>query len=194
MSPSNQPDSPDLSPVKAARREKILDAGQALFTRLGMRGTTMEGLADAAGMSKVTLYGYFRDKDAVFSAVADRMAARIEARVRHALAIDGTLADRIAGALVEKHRLVHGVVRVSPFAQELFAEGERTSASTIAGLDDTIEGLLAESLIADGREEGEAWHVTRLLFGAAKGIADHIADMDETAQAIAATVRAVLRR
>ena len=105
-----------LSPVKANRREKILDAGEMLFRQMGVRAVSMEAIAQTANMSKVTLYGYFRDKDAVFLAVANRLADRLEAVIFAALDGQGALPVRVTSALLAKQEMVQAVVRSSAFS------------------------------------------------------------------------------
>lgn len=55
-----------LSRTRRVRRQHLLDAGQDLFLHDGYHATTMERVAEAAGVSKVTLYRYFTDKDDLF--------------------------------------------------------------------------------------------------------------------------------
>src|SRR5215471_4606723 len=50
----------------------ILDAASALFLERGIAGTTMESVAERACVSKMTVYGHFRDKPALLSAVFER--------------------------------------------------------------------------------------------------------------------------
>jgi TetR/AcrR family transcriptional regulator, mexJK operon transcriptional repressor len=50
----------------------ILDAASALFLERGIAGTTMESVAEHAGVSKMTVYGHFRDKPSLLSAVFER--------------------------------------------------------------------------------------------------------------------------
>ena len=169
----------DLSPLKAQRREKIIDAAERQFLALGFRATTMEGLAEVVGMSKVTVYGYFRDKDAVFSAVADRLASRLIDAVRDALDGDGTIRQRIKRALIAKHRLVFDLVRGSPHAAELFAAKDRMSAHRFRETDRQIEELLAELLRHDETDRSKALSLARLLFASSQGIANHADGFDE---------------
>lgn len=44
----------------------VLQAAQELFSRDGLEGTSMEAIARRAGVSKVTLYNHFGDKDTLF--------------------------------------------------------------------------------------------------------------------------------
>lgn len=56
-------------PVNEARREEIIATASRLFGELGLKATTMEHIAKALGMSKLTLYSRFSDKDELFVAV-----------------------------------------------------------------------------------------------------------------------------
>ena len=51
-------DSPRIPP-----RQRILEAADDLFRRVGIRGIGVEALAEAAGTNKMTLYRHFASKD-----------------------------------------------------------------------------------------------------------------------------------
>ncbi|MCQ2028596.1 TetR/AcrR family transcriptional regulator [Stutzerimonas zhaodongensis] len=53
-------------PKDLAKREAILDAAQVLFLSNGYEGSSMEAIAAEAGVSKLTLYSHFKDKEALF--------------------------------------------------------------------------------------------------------------------------------
>ncbi|MED5240089.1 MAG: helix-turn-helix domain-containing protein [Pseudomonadota bacterium] len=55
---------------------KILDAGLALFIEFGLRRTTMEDVANRAGVGRATAYRRFGDKDQLIHAVILREAKR----------------------------------------------------------------------------------------------------------------------
>lgn len=55
-------------PRDPAKDQAILDAAVELFMERGFEATSMEAIAERAGVSKVTLYARFRDKDALFTA------------------------------------------------------------------------------------------------------------------------------
>lgn len=59
VSPRGRPKDPD-------KRQAILDAAKLLFTAHGLVGTSMEGIAQAAGVSKLTVYSHFRNKEELF--------------------------------------------------------------------------------------------------------------------------------
>jgi AcrR family transcriptional regulator len=59
------------------QREGILEVAQALFLQQGLENTTMVDIAAAAGITKVTLYRYFPNRDEIAIAVYPRMLAKI---------------------------------------------------------------------------------------------------------------------
>lgn len=69
----------------AFNRRNILDAADKLFCKNGIEKTTMEQLATAAGYSKPTLYGYFKDKDEVYFALVLEFMEKIVVKVDKAI-------------------------------------------------------------------------------------------------------------
>jgi TetR/AcrR family transcriptional repressor of mexJK operon len=56
-------------PKDQGKRAAIVAAANTLFLDRGYGGVTMEAVAAAAGVSKMTVYGHFHDKAALFRAV-----------------------------------------------------------------------------------------------------------------------------
>lgn len=54
-------------PKDLGKRAAILDAARSLFTEQGFAGVSMDGIAAKAGVSKLTVYSHFGDKDSLFS-------------------------------------------------------------------------------------------------------------------------------
>lgn len=54
--------------VADERRAQIMQAALACFTRKGYNNTTMDDIAAESGLSKGTLYWYFKSKDDLFAA------------------------------------------------------------------------------------------------------------------------------
>ncbi|WP_310196160.1 TetR/AcrR family transcriptional regulator [Pseudomonas hunanensis] len=53
-------------PKDLAKRQAILEAAKALFLSLGYANTSMDAVAAAAGVSKLTVYSHFTDKQTLF--------------------------------------------------------------------------------------------------------------------------------
>jgi TetR/AcrR family transcriptional repressor of mexJK operon len=64
-------------PRDLLKREAILDAATALFFERGIAATTMEAVAERAGVSKMTVYSHFPDKPALLEAAFERNIATI---------------------------------------------------------------------------------------------------------------------
>lgn len=54
-------------PKDPEKRAAILRAAKQLFAQAGFEGTSMDAIAQAAAVSKLTLYSHFADKDALFT-------------------------------------------------------------------------------------------------------------------------------
>ncbi|MCY7483788.1 TetR/AcrR family transcriptional regulator [Paenibacillus alvei] len=52
----------------------IMDAGQRLFFERGIQDTSMEQIAEAVPVAKMTIYKYFQSKEGLLEAITDRMA------------------------------------------------------------------------------------------------------------------------
>lgn len=93
-----------------ATRERILDATVELLREHGPEGLSIRAIAEQVGMSHMSLYTYFENRDALISALRERQRERMAARhaeimgqaesgdvcqvMRRALAGYGHMADR----------------------------------------------------------------------------------------------------
>jgi AcrR family transcriptional regulator len=64
-----------------ARRRQILAGARACFARHGYEGATVRRLEEEIGLSRGAIFHHFRDKDALFFAVAEDDAAEMAAVV-----------------------------------------------------------------------------------------------------------------
>jgi AcrR family transcriptional regulator len=68
------------------QREMILGRAAELFARGGYPGTSMNQVAQACGLSKATLYHYYKDKYQLLVNIADSHVSRLQRIVRETLA------------------------------------------------------------------------------------------------------------
>src|SRR5690554_5211701 len=71
--PAKKPARPAASPGRPkdlAKRAAILEAAEGLFLQQGYEGVSMDQIAAAASVSKLTVYSHFGDKDALFTEAA----------------------------------------------------------------------------------------------------------------------------
>jgi len=86
------------------RRAQVLDAAGRVFLERGLAGTTMDDVAQAAGVAKGTVYLYFASKDALVEALGAGLVERVVTRAQR-------LPDVRPGAFAAQlDRFVSGVV------------------------------------------------------------------------------------
>ena len=125
---------------KLATRTALRDAAMDLFARQGFAATTIDQIADAANVSRATVFGYFPTKEelvfgdgaAVIEMLGGRLRERGEARtldvVRTWL---GELAGWFEAELVLQHRLAREAPVVGARRLQLFDETERLIADSL---------------------------------------------------------------
>jgi AcrR family transcriptional regulator len=64
-------------------RRRIVDAAYESFWRLGFRRSSVDSIAERAGLTKRTVYGYFRSKDDLLAAVLQRYEELAAERLKH---------------------------------------------------------------------------------------------------------------
>jgi TetR/AcrR family fatty acid metabolism transcriptional regulator len=84
-----------------ASRQTVLDAAIATMAKRGFVNTSVQDIADAAGMSKGVVHYHFDGKDALIAEVLKTCADRLSARVRGAWESAASPGDKIQGALRE---------------------------------------------------------------------------------------------
>jgi AcrR family transcriptional regulator len=78
------------------KHDKILTSAFRLFTQHGFKKVTMSDIAEAAEMSRPTLYAAFPSKEAVYTALAAQMAERCDAVTAARLPRARSLETRLA--------------------------------------------------------------------------------------------------
>jgi len=69
-------------PEKCIQKTKILRAAAALIADHGFHGTSVQMIAEKAGVGVGSLYRYFRDKDELVHAVYEAVREKVESRVQ----------------------------------------------------------------------------------------------------------------
>ena len=81
--------------VSELRTAQIIEAAIGVFSEKGFHEARMEDISQAAGLSKGTLYLYFKDKDALIKAIAIEVFHREQAELENACQMPGTAAEKI---------------------------------------------------------------------------------------------------
>jgi len=95
------PNGAALAPdVSSATRERILDAAEWCFRRLGLARFSMGDVAAHAGLSRGSVYRYFDDRQSLVDAVLERAADRFVAASTASVDRWPTLANQVGEAAV----------------------------------------------------------------------------------------------
>jgi AcrR family transcriptional regulator len=168
--------------MSGTRVDRILDAAYACFVRHGVRRTTMDDIATAAGMSRAAIYQYVRNKDDAFRRLAQRLCD--EALVRARDVRPGPLARRLAAILDTKLDLTLRLVQDSPHATELLAGTTTISADVVDAYTAEVTAVAAAA-IAEAAHDGEivlgrtsASEVAHIAMAFVRGLEIDLSDPD----------------
>ena len=83
-------------PKDLEKRAAILHAAKQLFPENGFDGTSMDMIAALAGVSKLTVYSHFTDKESLFGeAVREKCMERMPLELFN-VAVDGSLREQLS--------------------------------------------------------------------------------------------------
>ncbi|MDZ7861761.1 TetR/AcrR family transcriptional regulator [Acidovorax sp.] len=156
------------SPGYDDQREMILRHAAELFARRGYPATSMNEVAEACGLSKPTLYHYFRDKYNLLVHIADGHVSRLQALVQE-------VQDKHLEPEARLRELIHRFVEEYAEAQHahrVLTEDVRflqpEDSERILGKERAVVAVFAQAL-AQMRPDTDAAGLTKaltmLLFG-----------------------------
>ncbi|OBF37369.1 TetR family transcriptional regulator [Mycobacterium sp. ACS1612] len=138
----------------AARRtevaaDRILDAAGELFAQQEAATVGMHEIASAAGCSRATLYRYFENREALYTAYVHREAYRLYRE----------MTEQINSVTDPRERLIEGMiasirnVRESPALASWFATTQRPIGAEMAEQSEVIRALTEAFVISLGPDE-----------------------------------------
>jgi AcrR family transcriptional regulator len=158
------------------RRPEVLDAALSLFLESGYDGTSMQAVADEAGVTKPVVYACFSSKDELFRALLAREEGRILGEIQAAFE-NADLSDP-ESTLIEGFTGFLGAVADSPDVYRLIFLGEGGGNAAVArriqaGREEQIRQLseLARAWL-EVRNAGELEATAELLGYAIAGLAE----------------------
>lgn len=101
------------------KHEKIVEAAAARFRYYGIRKTTMQEIAEDAGVAVGTLYLYFSNKDALVAACAEEFAARHQRQAEEILGSGLEPDEKLRAYVVARFRQSEETRTASPHAAEI---------------------------------------------------------------------------
>ena len=131
------------------KRESIIRAAHAQFRRYGYRKTSMEDIAGELGISRASLYSYFKNKDEIFRSVSIWLHERAMADAEQCLMESWdrkNVSSKIVQALLARHLSFHEEQFHSVHAEELQDEYSRLCGDVVVESNAKFQRLLADSL------------------------------------------------
>ncbi len=132
--------------LAAGQRERILTATEQLIAEKGCAGATIEGIVKLAGVSSVTFYEHFRDKEECFVAAFDLAVEEASAELGEAVPADGSREERLRAGL---NALLAAVDGEPARARLCFVEAQKGGPRMRARYDemlDTVATVLDDPL------------------------------------------------
>jgi AcrR family transcriptional regulator len=143
-----------LSDDAEVARSQILAAAEAAIQRFGVAKTTIDDVAKETGVSRPTIYRYFRDRDTLMTAMIETRSRRLFAQAREYVADRNTFAEQVVDGLlylVDKGRrdpAIHLIVNPEQVSRATALVGSSSLAARL-----TYE--MWAPLISAARERGE---------------------------------------
>lgn len=140
----------------AARRtevaaDRILDAANDLFAKQEAATVGMNEIASAAGCSRATLYRYFENREALYTAYVHREAYRLYRE----------MTDQINSVVDPRERLIEGMiaslrnVRESPALASWFTTTQRPIGAEMAEQSEVIKALTEAFVVSLAPDDPE---------------------------------------
>src|SRR5579884_4018953 len=144
---------PDISEI---RKNQILDAATSVFARLGFEHARMDDIVEAAGLSKGTLYWYFKSKEEIITAILHRLFVTDIEQLRGLLDVEATVSQRL---LLLTHYRITGLKHIAhliPILIEFYAiTGREDRVRHFISADFRDFRTLLVDLIQQGIDTGE---------------------------------------
>jgi TetR/AcrR family transcriptional regulator len=169
--------------IQREKREIILDAALDIFSIQGYRGSTIDQIAEAAGMSKPNLLYYYRGKEEIYATLLHRLLDRWLAPLME-MAADGDPVKELRNYIRRKIEMARDFPRESRlFANEILQGAPRIMAM----LTDELRPLVDEkaAVIRQWMREGKLAKADphHLIF-AIWATTQHYADFDAQVRAV----------
>ena len=128
------------------RQENIIEAAVRLFSRYGVRRTSMNDIAAEAGIARQTLYNAFSNKDEVLRATIRLFSDRAQAAIDAGLEETEDLGERLD--VIFRHVAVEpfDLLNASPNAEDIVAGFNASSQRELAAAAERNRAVIARVL------------------------------------------------
>jgi AcrR family transcriptional regulator len=142
--------------VSEERRSQIIDAAIQVFSKLGFDAARMDDIVSASGLSKGTLYWYYKSKDEIILAILGYLFKQELKDMEALITAEGSASDRLMAFAETTAVNVTAIRRALPIVYEFYALGFRNK-TVREGLKSYFQSYidLMTPLIEQGVANGE---------------------------------------
>ena len=154
MLPSIEKEPPTLISGPEKKRLRLLDAAAEHFAKVGYSKTTIEEIAQTAGVSKGLLYVHYKCKEELLEAVLARTLAQWRDEIQPAVEKELT----VSGALQTMHLASIAYASAQPLLRRILAEDARLVRSLVSELSRSAQTEWFDALrelLQEGKRSGE---------------------------------------
>jgi len=135
-------------------RARIIDQADALFRQFGCGKTTVADIARELDMSPANIYKFFRSKNAIIQAGADRTLGRIKEILTQAARTKKRAANRLLDVILSVYRFNHDHFRNDRQIYKMVIAATEENWSCVRAFKEFLGKILIE-VIEDGIRTGE---------------------------------------
>lgn len=107
--------------VSEERKDQILDAATDIFAEKGFGDTRMDDIVEKSGLSKGTLYWYFKSKDEIILSIFERIFSREFQELEKRVESEGTATEHLLYYTESVVEDVSRMLRLMPLAYEFMS-------------------------------------------------------------------------
>jgi AcrR family transcriptional regulator len=186
--------------VSAERRAQIMQAALACFARKGYHRTTMDDIVAESGLSKGTLYWYFKSKDDLFMSLVKSFFLDMRQDIGVILERYTTASSKLramAQGFVESFRAIEDVFNVFVefwMQSSLSAELNQLFSNILVQYREVIAGIIAEGIGTGEFKAVDASQLAWAVMAVYDGLAFYMmlmpdeVDVDQASQAFTETL------
>lgn len=146
-----------LSPMceEQEKKRSIILAAATLFANKGYAGTSVREIVEAAGITKPTLYYYFKNKEDLYIKLMDESMETFAQLLQQSLTRTGNMRERIVGLFCDIFQLFSENVDILRLVNSMiYGPQGATPAYTIDACHDHLNLIFSE-ILSSGIAEGE---------------------------------------
>jgi len=162
----------ELSAKARKTRSVILAAAEQFFARTGYAATRLEDVAESLGLTRASLFYYFRDKQTLYDAMLENAFSSLAVHLGEALSVPGPIATRIERAVEAWVDALVARPTIARLILRYVADAEERPTQRIYSSSEQFRSMYW-ALFEHGRASGELKPIHEDPFHAASAVVGH---------------------